>query len=513
MTSTQLEEKNKLTWTDKSGNTYTYYEKPILRVCSFILIQEACERLAFYGLTPTFKPFLRDVYGFTDVSANSFVLIFNGLSYASPVISAIISDTFLGVYNTILVFSGIYFAGLVMVCIAAIDGVDQIWMLYVGVWFLLAVGTGGIKSCISVLGGQQIHPSQKETMTSFFTLFYAAINFGAIVGGFAVPAVCKEVSYFAGYAIPVVAFAVATVVLIIGSKRYVMIKPEGSVVVQILNVIAASIGSLSLRKCRKSQGGRFEDHFIDDAASLFTLLPFFAMIIPFMVAYFQISTVYESQTAKMDLFIGSWEMPTPYMCNIDPIAVIIGAFLMDKLVYPKLRAMNRMPSIPLRVSFGFILASAANWCAMGVEMIIKSSAPKSVSVWLQIPQFSLVAFGEIFVFATALEVAYTKSPDSLKTVATAFYLLAMSISGFISGAILQACKSWFDQDNYDSYYIVLACICAAFAVISFLLRGHFERAFSRAEAQKEISASRNTLIVVTTDDETNGKSTETEGTA
>jgi peptide/histidine transporter 3/4 len=513
MTSTQMEEKNKLTWTDKSGNTYTYYEKPILRVCSFILIQEACERLAFYGLTPTFKPFLRNNYGFDNVAANSFVLIFNGLSYASPIISAIISDTFLGVYNTILVFSGIYFAGLVMVCIAAIDGVNQTWMLYVGVWFLLAVGTGGIKSCISVLGGQQIHPSQKETMTSFFTLFYAAINFGAIIGGFTVPVVCKEVSYFAGYAIPVVAFAIATIVLIIGSKRYVMIKPEGSVVLQICNVIGSSIGQFSLKKCRKSQGGRYDDHFIDDAAALFSLVPFFAMIIPFMIAYMQISTVYETQTALMDLYIGNWEMPTPYMCNIDPIAVIIGAFVMDKLVYPKLRAMNRMPSIPLRVSFGFILASAANWCAMGVELLIKSSAEKSVSVWLQVPQFSLVAFGEIFVFATALEVAYTKSPDSLKTVATAFYLLAMSISGFISDAILRACKPWLDQDKYDLYYIVLASICGAFAIISFFLRGYFERSFSRAEAQKEISASRNTLIVVKTDESSDAVATEMQGTA
>lgn len=502
MASSQTEEKSKLTWTDKSGNTYTYYEKPLLRVCSFILIQEACERLAFYGLTPTFKPFLRDFYGFSDDAANSFIFIFNGLSYASPIISAIISDTFLGVYNTILVFSAVYFAGLVMVCVAAIDGIDQVWMLYVGVWFLLSLGTGGIKSCISVLGGQQIHPSQKETMTSFFTLFYAAINFGAIVGGFAVPAVCDEVSYVAGYAIPVVAFALATAVLVIGSKRYVKVKPEGSVVLQICRVIGSAIASLSLKKCRKSQGGKYDDHFIDDAASLFSLIPFFAMIIPFMVAYMQISTVYESQTATMNRYIGSWQMPTPYMCNIDPIAVIVGAFVMDKLVYPKLRAMNKMPTIPLRVSFGFLLASAANWCAMGVEMLIMSSSPNSVSVWLQVPQFSLIAFGEIFVFATALEVAYTKSPDSLKTVATAFYLLAMSISSFISRAIGGACKPWFEVKRYDLYYIVLASLCGAFAVLAFFLRGYFERAFARAEAQKEISASRNSLIVVKTEEAT-----------
>jgi len=484
------EEKKKLTWTDKSGHTYTYYEKPLLKVCSFILVQEACERFAYYGLTPCIKTFLRDVYGFSNPDANSFMYIFNGLGYASPVISAILSDTYLGVYNTILLFSAFYFIGLVCVDVAAIPGVIEPWLMYLGAWGFMALGTGGIKSCVSVLGGQQIHPSQKEIMTSFFTLFYAAINFGALLGGFSVPMVCQEVSYFAGFAIPVVMFAIATAVIMIGSKRYVKIKPEGSVVLEILKVVGSSIRKLSLSACRRSRGGKYEDVFIDDAAALFAIVPFFVMIIPFSVSYFQISTVWETQSDSMNRFVGGFELPTVYMGNIDPIAVILGALLTDKLIFPFLRSKNMMPSIPLRVSIGYIITAMANFCAMGVEMLIIASDPNSVSVWLQIPQFSLVAFGEIFIFATALEVAYTKSPDSLKTVATAFYLLSMSISSFISRAVGAACAGWFEANRYDLYYILLGSICILFAILSFLLRGIFERAFDRAEAQKELAANR-----------------------
>ena len=90
----------------------------------------------------------------------------------------------------------------------------------------------------------------------------------------------------------------------------------------------------------------------------------------------------------------------------------------------------------------------------------------------------------------------------------------MSISSFISRAIGGACKPWFNDNRYDLYYIVLASLCGAFAILSFFLRGYFERAFARAEAQKEISASRNSLIVVKTDDEPEATgSVEVKGTA
>jgi POT family proton-dependent oligopeptide transporter len=208
----------------------------------------------------------------------------------------------------------------------------------------------------------------------------------------------------------------------------------------------------------------------------------------------------------MNRFIGNFEIPTVYMGNIDPIAVILGAFITDSLLFPALRRKGWMPSIPLRVSIGYIITALANVCAMGVEMIMLASEPNSVSVWLQVPQFSLVAFGEIFIFATALEVAYTKSPDSLKTVATSFYLLSISISSFISRAIGEACASWFDNNRYDLYYILLAGISAAFAILSFFLRGYFERAFDRAEAQKELSATRHLNVNERTD---KGMSSET----
>lgn len=472
-----------VSWTDSTGTTHYYYQNPLMKVCSFILIQEMCERLAFYGITPTLKQFLKR-YGFDPTAANSFVMLFNGISFMCAFISAVVADTCLGIYRTIIAFSAVYMAGLALLCVAAAPGVDQVWMVYLSLFGLLAVGAGGIKSCVSVLGGQQYSPvDQKDQLTTFFTLFYASINVGALIGGFVVPLVIAETghNYFNGYLIPATAFAVATAVIIMGSKRYVLMKPQGSTVVKIFRVIGNGIRKMSLNACRKSQGGEFDDYFIDDAKSLFSLVPFFAMVIPFNITYYQIFSGFESQSEKMNSHIGSWKMPHEWMVNIDPISVILGSLVVDNYIFPALRKKNKMPSVMMRFAVGYCFGILANLCAMGVELYVMSQPVGAVAIWWQVPQFAFVAFGEILIFSTSYEVAFTKSPEPLKAVASACNLVGFALAGFSGSALIQACKPWINNGHYDYYYALFSGLCALFAILSVVLNNHFSRVFKRAE--------------------------------
>ncbi|TEB19547.1 MFS transporter [Perkinsus sp. BL_2016] len=391
-------------WTDSTGTTHYYYQRPLLKVCSFILIQEMCERLAFYGIMPTLKQFLKKKYGFEGTESNSFVMLFNGICFMCAFLSAILADTVLGIYRTILVFSAVYMAGLALLCVSAINGIDQLWMVYLSLFGLLSVGAGGIKSCISVLGGQQYSPvDQKEQLTTFFTLFYASINVGAMVGGFTVPIVIQETgdNYFIGYLIPAIAFAVATVVLVLGSKRYILLKPQGSAVMEILRVIGAGTKKMSLNACRKSRG--------------------------------------------------------------------------------VLRKKDKMPSVMIRFAVGYCFGVLANLCALGVELLVKDVEAGTVSIWLQVPQFAFVAFGEIFIFSTSYEVAFTKSPEALKAVASATNLVGFAIAGFTGSALFQVCSPWLKGNHYDYYFALFTGICAIFAILSVVLNKHFNGVFAQAE--------------------------------
>ena len=47
--------------------------------------------------------------------------------------------------------------------------------------FLIALGTGGIKPCVSAFGGDQFTSDQSHLLQSFFSVFYFAINAGSLL--------------------------------------------------------------------------------------------------------------------------------------------------------------------------------------------------------------------------------------------------------------------------------------------------------------------------------------------
>jgi peptide/histidine transporter 3/4 len=282
-----------LSWVDSTGAMYQYYMRPLSQACLFILVQEACERLAYYGIAPNLQKFLSSTLKISANDANMFITIFQALVYFFPLISAILADTWLGSFATILIFSGLYMVGLALLCISAIPSISQNWMVYVSLLFFIALGAGGIKSCVNVMGASQFHPTEhQKDITRFFTFFYAAINVGAIVGGIVVPLVQQVTdSYFISYLIPLGSFAIATFVFAVGSPRYVKMKPQGSQILQILRVIGTSAASCSPVDMRKeSRGGRFKDQFIEDTKSLGYLLPIFLLTVPFNMCYVCLTT-------------------------------------------------------------------------------------------------------------------------------------------------------------------------------------------------------------------------------
>lgn len=47
--------------------------------------------------------------------------------------------------------------------------------------FLIALGTGGIKPCVSAFGGDQFTADQSHLLQNFFSVFYFAINAGSLL--------------------------------------------------------------------------------------------------------------------------------------------------------------------------------------------------------------------------------------------------------------------------------------------------------------------------------------------
>lgn len=125
----------------------------------------------------------------------------------------------------------------------------QIGIFYLGL-YLIALGTGGIKPCVSSFGADQFDDSdeiEKKKKSSFFNWFYFSINIGALVASTVLVWIQTNVGWGWGFGIPAVAMAVAVVSFFSGTRLYRNQKPGGSPLTRIFQVIVASFRKFKVK--------------------------------------------------------------------------------------------------------------------------------------------------------------------------------------------------------------------------------------------------------------------------
>src|SRR5260221_14476456 len=101
--------------------------------------------------------------------------------YFFPILGALISDALLGKYRTILSFSIIYCLGHLALAL------DDTRIGLVAGLSLIAVGSGGIKPCVSAHVGDQFGKTNQHLLEKVFGWFYFAINFGSLFSTWLTP--------------------------------------------------------------------------------------------------------------------------------------------------------------------------------------------------------------------------------------------------------------------------------------------------------------------------------------
>jgi len=209
------------------------------------------DRLAYYGIASNLIIFLTDVFNFTNSQASTSVMAWSGTCYLTPLIGAFLADAYFGRFKVILSFSCLfYIPGLILLALTAAlpelhpaDGetatAAQLAALYIAL-YLIALGTGGIKPCVSSFGADQFdstNPAESALIPRFFNYFYAAINIGAIIAALFLVYIQEEISWALGYAIPAGAFVFAVGIFLLGVPRYRFAPPAGSPFSRIYRVL------------------------------------------------------------------------------------------------------------------------------------------------------------------------------------------------------------------------------------------------------------------------------------
>ena len=482
---------------DEDGNEYKHVLRPMLFSVVFILLVELLERLSYYGVVFTQMSYLTGKYdatwsaNMTTVQASQFVGSSVAITYSMPFLGAILADTFFGNYATILLFSiAAYLPGLLLLALTAVPYLlgetFNMGALTASLLVLYPMGAGAIKACVNVMGAQQYHPVlQKSMIEAFYVNFYLCINIGALIGGMVVPVVVQS-SVVAGYLIPTSCFALAILLFIAGTSRYVRMKPQGKNNLAVLAISGKAVCCLrGLDTQKSSRGGRYPDVIVQSIKQLAAVVPVTLLVVPFNIVYSQMVNTFVAQGQVMQ---NAGFVDAAWMQNFDAFAVIACGAFTSALLYPWLAKRNSSLHISTKFVIGTSLACVALICAIVVDLMIISEYNKSgqaISVLWQAPAFFFIGAGEIFAISSAYEAAFLIAPKNLKALSSATNIFLIGgLPQFISTAILSACTQLAftnaqGSENIDTlasystahvylYFVVLLAIAALGVIINAL---------------------------------------------
>jgi proton-dependent oligopeptide transporter, POT family len=420
---------------DDRGEVNMYYLKPMVSSVIFILMIELLERFSFYGINYTQTSFLTGAYNkhwnadMSAVKASSYVSISTAIAYTAPFGGAILADSILGEYWTImfgaLVF---YLPGIFLIALTTVPYLlgptFNHQALSVGLLFLWPIGTGIVKAVVNVFGAKQFHPFlQSSLIESYYVSFYMCINIGALAGGIIVPILAQR-NITLAYMIPVGMLISGVSCFLLGTPRYVVAKPRGDL--------------LSTTAEERASG-----------LSLWSVVKMVMLIVPFCIAYSQMATTFIVQGTVMQKAFGFIDAAS--MNNADAVSVLFFGYWIGGFLYPALANHNIKIPTTHKFALGSAMGSLAILWALFVEYKIHTTykaTGEKISVLWQFVAFALIGIGEIFVVSSAYEAAFKAAPPRKKALASAINLFAVGgLPNMLCIFLYNVCSKWFQNSE------------------------------------------------------------------
>ncbi|WJX42213.1 hypothetical protein P8452_29470 [Trifolium repens] len=469
------------------------------KAAPYIIMNEVIERMAFFAILLNMGNYLTTQMHQTIPDANTHVTDWIGAAYVFTLLVAFLADAYLGRFNTIVVFSAIYAVGMVLLTVSASfqtlhpqpgeeASTYQISLLY-GALGLIALGTGGIKPCVSSFGADQFDEGDEKEVQkkyAFFNWFFFAINMGSLIGITLLVYIQEKAGWSVGFGIPTVTTILSIIVLVAGVPYYRFQKPMGSPFTRFLQVIIASVKKhrrgvsvdnetplyevetaysdvIGARKFRHTRQYRFFDKAavitekdtinnrwcvctvtqVEEFKSFIKVLPVWASTIAIYVSAAQATTYFLSQAKLMNRKLGNhFEIPPGSVAVFASITGLILVPFYEKIIIPFLRKFtghHRGITSLQRMGVGLFISIIAMASAALVEKTRRKYYPEtnSMGVFWLLPQFFLIGAAEVFTYVGQLEFFYDEATDGTKSISSSLFLSEVGIGSWLSTALVK----------------------------------------------------------------------------
>ncbi|XP_044937319.1 LOW QUALITY PROTEIN: solute carrier family 15 member 1 [Mustela putorius furo] len=370
----------------------------------FIVVNEFCERFSYYGMRALLILYFRRFIGWDDNLSTAIYHTFVALCYLTPILGALIADSWLGKFKTIVSLSIVYTIGQAVTAVSSIndltdfnhDGIPDNLSVHVALSMiglaLIALGTGGIKPCVSAFGGDQFEEGQEKQRNRFFSIFYLAINAGSLLSTIITPILrvqqcgihSKQACYPLAFGVPAALMAVSLIVFVIGSGMYKKFQPQGNVMAKVVKCIGFALKN---RFRHRSKEFPKREHWLDWAREKYderlisqikmvTKVMFLYIPLPMFWALFdQQGSRWTLQATAMNGKIGAIEIQPDQMQTVNAILIVIMVPIMDAVVYPLIAKCGLNFTSLKKMTVGMFLASMAFVVAAIVQVEIDRTLP------------------------------------------------------------------------------------------------------------------------------------------
>jgi POT family proton-dependent oligopeptide transporter len=411
----------------------------------YIIGNEAAERFCFYGLRAILviymTQYLRNRAGelapMNENEANYWYHLFVASNYFFPMLGAFVSDIAWGKYRTVFWISLVYCAG----CVALAADPTRLG-LFLGLG-LIALGSGGIKPCVSSNVGDQFGASNQHLVSRAFGWFYFAVNFGSFFSISLTPVLLKNYGPKLAFGVPAVLMFLATVIFFSGRYKFCHIPPKGKAFVQ-------------------------ETFTRESFAAFGRLAILFAFVAVFWSLWDQSGGEWVLQAEKMErhftLFGWSFELLSSQLQAVNAIMILALIPVFQYVIYPLLDKVWKLTRLR-KIGLGIFTIGVSFLISTWIEAQL--GAGHKVNVLWQLPAYLILSAGEVMTSITALEFAYTQAPKHLKAVVQALYLWSITAGNLFTALVQKFIQNPDHTSKLPgaSFYLFFAVLAMVTAIV------------------------------------------------
>ena len=381
-----------------------------------LFFTELWERLAYYGMRGLLILYLIDTttggLGWTQESASRLYGWFTGLVYLTPVLGGWLADRYLGTRRSLAIGGATLSVGYFTLALG--PG----WSFYTGLG-LIVLGTGFFKPNGYTMVGQ-LYGAADPRRDPGFTIYYMAINLGALIGPLICAWLAADPRYGWSYG-----FAASGTAMLIGLLYYLWAR-------------RFRLQSIGLPPASQTTDRRLKAPLTPaERKRILAVAIITVFVVFFWLAYEQVgSSINVFAAHRTDRILTGWlgrvvpggEIPAAWFQAINPFFILLLAPLMAGFWR---RLGTRAPSTPAKMALGLILLGLAY-----VVMVIGAAhggGGERVSPWFLVAFYLVFSCGELCFLPVGISFVSQTAPARLASLLMGVWLTANFFASLIGG--------------------------------------------------------------------------------